>query len=175
MQLSVRSIYVETTFVVQARKEICKRVPDEALNESVGILNRDTGSNCRRSSTTSTARKQLIIDTVNPAELYAWSKITEEGVVGEGKMTRTDSKVENGCVEGNINSRFGEFSIALHHGHHCCHLLFMVEIFTGIPVLTFMLQRWVGSMHRCSSEVGSWNFPHALFHSSYSLGLTKVK
>ena len=86
MQFSVRSIYVETTFAVQARKESCKRVPDEASDESVGILNRDTGSNCRRPSTTPRARKQLTIDTVNPAELYAWSQMTEEGVVGEGKM-----------------------------------------------------------------------------------------
>jgi len=101
----------------------------------------------------------LIIDTVNPAELYAWSQMIEEGAVGEGKMIRTDSKVKNGCVEGNINSHLGEFSIALRHGRRCCHLLFVVEVFTGIPILTFMLQptsppkspptrrhRWVGSL-----------------------------
>ena len=59
---------------------------------------------------------------------------------GEGKMISTDSKVENGCVEGNINSHFGKFSIALRHGRCRCYLLFVVETFTGIPVLTFMLQ-----------------------------------
>jgi len=44
------------------------RIPNEALNESVRILNHDTG--CRRTST-STSRKSLSRDTDNPIELYA--------------------------------------------------------------------------------------------------------
>jgi len=115
-------------------------MPDEASNESVGILNRDTGSNCRRPSTTSTSRKQLTINTDNAAELYAWSQMIEEGVVGEGQMIGADSDVDKGYAEGNVDSHSGEFSIALHHGRRCYYLLFSVEIFTGISVLTFMLQ-----------------------------------
>ena len=55
-------------------------------------------------------------------------------------MISTNSKVENGCVKGNINSHFDKFLIALRHGRCRCYLLFVIETFTEILVLTFMLQ-----------------------------------
>lgn len=64
----------------------------------------------------------------------------EEGVVGEGQMIGADSDVDKGYTEANVDSHSGEFSIALHHGGRCYYLLFSVAIFTGISVLTFMLQ-----------------------------------
>jgi len=117
---SLRIIRVEIILATRAHKENRKRISDEALNESVGTLNRNAGPDCRRPST-STSRKQLTSDT-NATELYAaYFRMTME----EGKMIRADTGV------GNVNRLSGEISIAFHH----CRAI-------AISVLMLILQRW---------------------------------
>lgn len=108
---SLRIICVEIILATRAHKENRKRISDEALNESVGTLNRNAGPDCRRPST-STSRKQLTSDTDNATELYAaYFRMTMK----EGKMIHADTGVGNGCVEENVNRLSGEISIAFHH------------------------------------------------------------
>lgn len=113
---------------------------NKVSNESVNILNRDTDSNCRKLSITSTSRKQLIINTNNAAKLYAWSQMIEKKMINEEQIIDVDSDVDKNYAKENVDSHFDEFSIALHHDRRCYYLLFSIEIFTEISVLTFMLQ-----------------------------------
>jgi len=92
IQFSLRCVYIENSLTAQAPIKSRERVSDEASNESVRILNHDTG--CRRTST-STSRKSLSRDTDNPIELYAWSvsqtQVAKEPEMLEGKMIHLDS------------------------------------------------------------------------------------
>jgi len=92
IQFSLRCVYIENSLTAQAPTKSRGRIPDEASNESVRILNHGTG--CRRTST-STSRKPLSRDTDNPIELYAWSvsqiQVAKEPGMLEGKMIHPDS------------------------------------------------------------------------------------
>lgn len=90
IQFSLRCVYIENTLTGQVPTKSRERIPDEASNESVRILNHGTG--CRKTST-STSRKPLSRDKDDPVELYAWSVLqiqaaTKQGIRG-GKMNHT--------------------------------------------------------------------------------------
>lgn len=132
---SLHNIRVEIILATRAHKENRKRISDEALNKSVGTLNRNAGPDCRRPST-STSMKHLTNDTNNATELYAaYFRMTTE----ERKMIGADSGVGNGCVEENVNRHFSEISIAFRYcGVIATSVLMLILQLTSTPKSTLL-------------------------------------
>jgi hypothetical protein len=70
IQFSLRCVYIESILIAQALAKNRDKIPDEASNELVRILNDAT--KYKRTST-STSRKSLSRDTDNFVELYMLS------------------------------------------------------------------------------------------------------
>jgi len=117
IQSSLRCVYIENTLTAQAPTKSRGRIPDEASNESVRILNHGTGY---VKTSTSTSRKPLSRDTDDPVELYAWSALQirtakEQGIRG-GKMVHTHS---SDCTMGGVNTDSGETGLPVDRADSC--------------------------------------------------------
>ena len=111
IQFSLRCVYIENTLTAQASTKSRVRIPDEASNESVRILNHGTG--CRKICITK-SRKPSSRDTDNSVDLYAWSQIqvVEEQGILEGKMVHAHS---NGCTMRGVDTDSGETGLPVDH------------------------------------------------------------
>ena len=109
IQFSLRSVYIETTLTAQAPTKNSERIPDEASNKSVHIIDRTTGY---ERTSTSTSRKPLSRDTDDPIELYALSvsqiQVAKEQGMLKGKMIHPDS---GRCTMGGVSTDSGEAEV----------------------------------------------------------------